>query len=138
MIKLYINSRDELNILPLEQILFCQADDNYTKITYVSGHQVMLHLSLTKLEELIRVVWPKSQPSPFYRLGRGAVINQRYVIGINLVRQRLYISSFRDKVYTLGASKAVLKNYRDLLTKAMNGKREADNADGKEAATHGK
>ncbi len=119
MIRLYINSRDELNILQLEKILFCQSEDNYTKVTYVSGHQVLVHLTLTKLVELISMVWPKGQPSPFYRLGRGAVINQQYVIALNILKQRVYITGFRDKVYALVAPKAVLKNYRDLLTKAM-------------------
>lgn len=124
MIKLYVNSRDELNIIPLEHVLFCQSEDNYTKITYTSGHQILVHLSLTKLEELIKMVWPQNVPSPFFRLGRGLVINQRYVISINILKQRVYLTSFQDKVYALSVSKAVLKHYRDILTSAMNKKNQ--------------
>lgn len=115
-IKLYVNSRDELNIIHLEKVLFCRSEDNYTKITYTSGQQVMVHLSLTKLQELIHMVWRKDIPSPFYRLGRGLIINQQFVIGLNILKQRLYMTGFNEKTYALVVAKQVLKSYRELLT----------------------
>ena len=38
MKKVCINTRDELLIIDLDRVAFFQANGNYTRLTYISGH----------------------------------------------------------------------------------------------------
>ena len=92
MYKLCLNSRDELHIIDLEKIAFFQANGNYTRLNYITGGTHLLTVGLSRVEELIRLTWPKEKPSPFVRIGRSFIINQVYLSEISVLKQRLVLS----------------------------------------------
>lgn len=115
MYKLCLNSRDDLLIIDLEKIVFIQANGNYTHLRYISGTGHLVTLGLSKVEEYLRKSWPKDIPSPFVRLGRSHIINQRFLTEISLLKQKITLSDNEGHTYTLSAPKSLLKEYKESI-----------------------
>lgn len=116
MLKLCLNSRDELLIIDLEKVAFFQANGNYTQMNYILGESRLLTLGLSKVEELIRLTWPADRPSPFIRLGRSLIINQTYLTEINVLRQKLSLSDRGTHSYSVSVPKPLLKEYKEKIS----------------------
>ena len=119
MLKLCINSRDELFVLDLDKVAYIQASGNYSRIVYIGGMQMMITLGLSKLEGMIKMSVPKDRRSPFVRLGRSLLVNQTYLTHINVLKQRLTLSDNQEHSYVLDVPKALLKAYKDLIRKSF-------------------
>lgn len=119
MLKLCINSRDELFVLDLDKVAYIQASGNYSRIVYIGGMQMMITLGLSKLEGMIKMIVPKDRRSPFVRLGRSLLVNQTYLTHINVLKQRLTLSDNQEHSYELDVPKALLKAYKDLIRKSF-------------------
>ena len=119
MLKLCINSRDELFVLDLDKVAYIQASVNYSRIVYIGGMQMMITLGLSKLEGMIKMIVPKDRRSPFVRLGRSLLVNQTYLTHINVLKQRLTLSDNQEHSYVLDVPKALLKAYKDLIRKSF-------------------
>lgn len=119
MLKLCINSRDELFVLYLDKVAYIQASGNYSRIVYIGGMQMMITLGLSKLEGMIKMIVPKDRRSPFVRLGRSLLVNQTYLTHINVLKQRLTLSDNQEHSYVLDVPKALLKAYKDLIRKSF-------------------
>lgn len=119
MLKLCINSRDELFVLDLDKVAYIQASGNYSRIVYIGGMQMMITLGLSKLERMIKMIVPKDRRSPFVRLGRSLLVNQTYLTHINVLKQRLTLSDNQEHSYVLDVPKALLKAYKDLIRKSF-------------------
>ena len=118
MIKLCLNSRDELIIINLEKVAFLEANGNYTKLFYIEEkQQLLISLGLSKVEAMIREVLPKGKQSAFIRMGRSIIINQNYLCHINILKQRLTLSDCGKNIYHLNISKVLLKEYKDIIQK---------------------
>lgn len=115
MYKLCLNSRDELLIIDLEKIAYFQANGNYTHLCYISGDTHLLTIGLTKVEEYLRKTWPKETPSPFVRLGRSLIINQRFLCEIGVLKQKLILSDNDGHSYTLNVPKPLLREYKEKI-----------------------
>lgn len=116
MYKLCLNSRDELLIVDLEKVAFFQANGNYTHLSYMAGETQLLTIGLSKVEEYIRRTWPKDVSSPFVRLGRSLIINQRYLSKINILNQKLVLSDRGCNSFTLTVSKPLLREYKERIS----------------------
>ena len=119
MLKLCINSRDELFVLDLDKVAYIQASGNYSRIVYIGGMQMMITLGLSKLEGMIKMIVPKDRRSPLVRLGRSLLVNQTYLTHINVLKQRLTLSDNQEHSYVLDVPKALLKAYKDLIRKSF-------------------
>ena len=119
MLKLCINSRDELFVLDLDKVAYIQASGNYSRIVYIGGIQMMITLGLSKLEGMIKMIVPKDRRSPVVRLGRSLLVNQTYLTHINVLKQRLTLSDNQEHSYVLDVPKALLKAYKDLIRKSF-------------------
>ncbi len=115
MYKLCLNSRDELLIIDLEKIAFFQANGNYTHINYISGDSHLVTLGLSKVEEYIRMSWPKDVPSPFVRLGRSLIINQSFLSEISILKQKVTLSDNNGKSYSLSVPKPLIREYKEKI-----------------------
>lgn len=116
-IKLTLNTRDELLVIDLGQVAYLQADGNYTQIQYMAGDRLVVSLGLTKMVELIAGTFPAGVSSPFFRLGRSIVLNQRFIQNISLPRQKLVLSDGQGHSHELTVHKAVLREYKELFTR---------------------
>lgn len=115
MLKLCLNSRDEMYILDLEKVAYMAANGNYTRIVYIEGMQVMATMGISKMEEMIKKVIPVDRKSPFVRLGRSLMINQNYLSHINILKQRITLSDNQTHSHMLEVPKALLRAYKDLI-----------------------
>lgn len=115
MYKLCLNSRDELLIIDLEKIAFFQANGNYTHLNYIMGETHLLTVGLSKVEEYIRITWPKDRISPFIRLGRSLIINQSFLSEISVLKQKLVLSDCGQHSYSLSVPKPLLKEYKEKI-----------------------
>lgn len=120
MYKLCLNSRDELLIIDLQKIAFFQANGNYTHFNYISGDTHLVTLGLSKVEQYIRMSWPKDVPSPFVRLGRSLIINQTYLAEINVLKQRITLSDNNGHSYSLTVPKPLIKDYKENINRLFN------------------
>ncbi len=119
MLKLCINSRDELFVLDLDKVAYIQASGNYSRIVYIGGMQMMITLGLSKLEGMIKMIVPKDRRSPFVRLGRSLLVNQTYLTHINVLKQRLTLSDNQEHSYVLDVPHPLLKADKDLIRKSF-------------------
>lgn len=123
MNKLCLNSRDELLIIDLDAVAYFHANGNYTELTYIQGETRLLTIGLSKMEEYIGRSWPKDSATPFLRLGRSYIINQTYLCGISVVRQRLTLSDGAGHIYSLQVPKPLLKEYKEKINEYYVGRR---------------
>lgn len=126
MYKLCLNSRDELLIIDLEKIAFFQASGNYTHLNYIEGETHLLTIGLSKVEDFIRKSWPKGKPSPFVRLGRSLIINQTFLSGISVLKQKIVLSDRGTNSYSLSVPKPLLKEYKEKINELYINKRNEE------------
>ena len=90
--KLFIDSRDELRIVELNDVVYMKASGNYTDFHYANG-MVKSELScLSAFEQQVGTLYGDN-PSPFFRVGRSHLVNVDYVVNISLQRQTVKFSS---------------------------------------------
>ena len=117
--KLTLNTRDELLVIETEHVAYMQADGNYTQIQYMAGEKLMVSLGLAKMAALLAGLYPVGSHSPFYRLGRSLIVNQRYIQNISLPHQKMVLSDGEGHRRELTVYKAVLKEYKDMFIKKV-------------------
>lgn len=115
MLKLCVNSRDELFVIDLDKVAYIQASGNYSRIVYIGGMQLMITLGLSKIEEMIKMTVPKDRRSSFVRLGRSLMVNQAFLSHINVLKQRLTLCDNQEHQHMLEVPKTLLKAYKDLI-----------------------
>ena len=54
-------------------------------------------------------------PSPFVRLGRSLIINQRYLTEISILKQKLILSDNDGHSFALNVPKPLLKEYKEKI-----------------------
>ena len=116
MKKVCINTRDELLILDLDKVAYFQANGNYTRLAYISGHALDLNMGLSGVEKLLSISLAKGSSS-FVRLGRSLIINESFLSNINILKQYLVLSDIDCHQHKLQVSKTLLKMLKDKITK---------------------
>ena len=118
MKKICINNRDEMIMIFVDNIAYILADGNYTKISYITGMQVVLSLGISKVEKIISDSYASSV-CPFVRLGRSVIINQRFLYNINIPKHRLLLTDGEHECLALQMPKQILKDYKTLIAKTL-------------------
>lgn len=101
----------ELFRINLDELLFIEADDHYTRAYMVSGYKVLLPFGLSRVEEAIAEAYRSENlvNDNIVRLGRCYIVNVLHVFHINLIKQLVMLSDTKGNVYSLHISKAVLR-----------------------------
>lgn len=120
MRKIYVNNRDDLFVLDLEQIACFEAKDDYTIAYYLSGMNSTITMGLHGIEELVSKV-PVSVGCDFARIGRSHVVNQVYIHQINVQRRRLVLSDCKHTI-NITISKEALKKFKQSFADKYLGK----------------
>ncbi len=112
--KLFITSRNGIEVINLDKVVYLKADGNYTDFYFCDG-KVRPHLStLAVFDEAITARYASAdKPSPFFRMGRSYVINVSYVTSVNLVNSVLVFDS--ETVKPVVVTKNQLKSLRDFV-----------------------
>lgn len=115
MTKICLNSRDELALIDLDKVAYLKANGNYCDLVYICGQKQALSLSLSKLESVIRIAGEKEKEGKFIRLGRSLIINNSFLIGISVLRQRIILSDCDGHSHTLEVPKIILKKFKAMV-----------------------
>lgn len=109
---IYLNLRDELTVVDTEEIAYVEANSNYSDIYFIKGGKRTLAIVLSKVEALIKMNYQDLDNCPFVRVGRSLLINQRYLVHIDILRQKLQLDDYNGHSYSLTVSKGILKKYK--------------------------
>ena len=113
----YINLRDELIVLETDEIAYVKANSNYSEVHFMKGGKKILAIVLSKMEALIAAAYSDASDSPFARVGRSLLINQKYLVHIDMIRKTLQLDDYNGHTYCLSVSKTPLKEYKNRFSK---------------------
>ena len=119
---LIIKTRDELLRIRIGQILYFEADRNYTKLLLSSGIQFTFAINIGKIEEILGKQ-VEGVGKILMRVGKSHIIN--HILQINLPKQRLLLLTEEGKAKEVVISKDPLKVLKETLEKEM-GKASTD------------
>ena len=105
--KLKIPSRTGYSLVTIEDIVYCEADGNYTKIIMSTGEQITTSMNLGRVESDL----PETM---FFRLNRSVVINFSYLSAVNKGAKNCTIKSGM-KEYVFQVSARMLKNLENTI-----------------------
>lgn len=111
---LMIKTRDELLRIKTGQILYFEADRNYTKLLLSNGIQFTFAINIGKIEELLEKQVPGSNEI-LVRIGKSHIVNKTHILQINLPRQKLLLLAQEGKPRELIISKDPLKRLKESL-----------------------
>ena len=117
MTPIIFNTRDELIKVDIDKRIYAMAEDNYVHMYFRNGHSVMVCMTLQSLEQLILSVIAKNKKGVYTRISRRYIINNNYIMQINLLKQQLVLSDLDVvKPITLSVSKDALKVLKQTMT----------------------
>ncbi len=116
MTKLCINSRDELHVIPLDNVAYLQASGSYTDFYFSDGRTLSEVQCLSYFEEQIRKLYPADE-MPFFRLGRSFLINTNLVSSVSL--SSLHLVFMGHGQLSLRLSKPMLRRIKEYLVKVF-------------------
>jgi Response regulator of the LytR/AlgR family len=122
---LIIKTRDELLRIKIEQILYFEADRNYTKLLLSNGIQFTFAINIGKIEEILEKQVANSK-SILIRVGKSNIINKNHILQINIPKQKLLLLSADNKPRELIISKDPLKALKESLEQEMSKENKAE------------
>ncbi|MDR2389337.1 MAG: LytTR family transcriptional regulator [Tannerellaceae bacterium] len=125
---LIIKTRDELLRIKIGQILFFEADRNYTKLLLSNGIQFTFAINIGKIEEILEKQVTGSS-NILIRVGKSYIINKNHILQINLPKQRLLLLTAEGKPKELIISKDPLKTLKDSFEKEIGKTGDTQNHD---------
>lgn len=110
----YFNSRDMLLRIPVSQIVYFEADGNYTNIVTTNKLKACLCMNLGHTEQALAMQLGE-HAHMFMRIGKSAIVNMRYICKVDIAKQQLLLSDFQHFTYSVPASKEALKSVKELI-----------------------
>ena len=117
---LMIKTRDELLRINIEQILYFEADRNYTKLLLSAGVQFTFAVNIGKIEEMLAA--QLTEPNTILiRVGKSHIVNKQHILQINLPKQKMLLLAGEGKPRELVVSKDPLKALKESLETEVSG-----------------
>lgn len=104
---LIISKGTELLRVPVEHLVYIQADGNYSHVVTRNGRKALVSFQLGQIEDIIEEQLGEGGDS-FLRIGRGLIINSTFIYQIDIAKQHLILSDGDACYHELTASKEVL------------------------------
>ncbi len=111
---LYLNSRDELLRIDIANIVYFEADGNYTNIISVNHLKGIVCTNLAQMQKYLNEKL-KEDASVFARVGKKYIINLRYIYSINTLRQQIILSDGATFSFHLIVGKDALKELKHIF-----------------------
>lgn len=120
---IYFNSRDELLRIDVQNIVFFEAEGNYTKIVLANGYECLICMNLGKMEKALTArLQEKAQR--YARIGKRHIINLNYILQVTPLKQSLVLSDQKSFQYTLDVSKEALRNLKEMIINSKHNKQQ--------------
>ena len=111
---LIIKTRDELLRMRISNILYLEADRNYTKLILTEGIHFTFAINIGKIERMLDTQASDSG-SQLVRVGKSYIINKNYILQINLPKQKLLLLVPGSKPRELIVPREPLKALKESL-----------------------
>lgn len=112
---LIINNTVELLRIHAADIVYVEAEGNYSKLYIIGGEQQTMLIQLGQLEQMMREQLA-DEAAMFVRVGRGYIVNRNYIYNINLSLQFLVMRDAQGHCYPkLRMSHDALKKLKVLV-----------------------
>ena len=111
---LIIKTRDELLRMRISNILYLEADRNYTKLLLTEGIQFTFAINIGKIERMLDTQASDSG-SQLVRVGKSYISNKNYILQINLPKQKLLLLVPGSKPRELIVPREPLKALKESL-----------------------
>lgn len=111
---LMVSTSTEMVRLREENVVCITADGNYSHICAIGGENFIVASQLGQIERLIGEQL-RSSYGYFIRIGRGLIINMRYLCYINVTKQKLYLLDSSGKKYVREASREALVQLKSMI-----------------------
>lgn len=111
---LYLNSRDELLRLDIHNIVYFEADGNYTNIISVNKLKGTVCANLAQMQKMLSERL-KEDAAIFARVGKKYIINLRHIYAINTIRQLIILSDGASFGYQLNIGKDALRELKHII-----------------------
>ena len=116
MAKLNFNTRDELISIDLDLVAAFKAEGSYAQAVYITQRKYMLNATLSQVDEALT---PYRQAGyKFLRLGRGIIINHKFLSRILVTQQLLILSTGDANDLKIKVPRQVLRQYKDAVAKS--------------------
>lgn len=113
---LVISTATEMVRLQEENVVCITSDGNYSHINAIGGESFIVSSQLGQVEQLIGVQLPSAY-GHFVRIGRGLIINMRYLCYVNISKQKLYLIDIAGHKYVQNASREALIQLKNMTEK---------------------
>lgn len=117
---LHLNSRDEFLKIDISNIVYFEADGNYTNIVLANQLRGVVCMNLAHMQQILSDSL-KEHAKIFARVGKKHIINHTYVYQINVLRQKLVLSDGKSFTFQLDVSKEALKQLKELYVSSLRG-----------------
>ena len=104
---LVISTATEMVRLQEQSVVCITSDGNYSHICAIGGETFIVSSQLGQIEQLIGQQLHSSY-GYFIRIGRGLIINLRYLCYINISKHKLYLLDTSGRKYVQEASREAL------------------------------
>lgn len=111
---LFLNSRDELLRLDIHNIVYFEADGNYTNIISANKLKGVVCANLAQMKKMLSERL-KEEASVFARVGKKYIINLSHIYAINTIRQYVILSDGATFAYQLNIGKDALKELKHIM-----------------------
>ena len=111
---LVFKTRDEFVRIKIEQILYFEAERNYTKLILSNGIQFVFAVNLGKIEEILEKQ-VKDYNKVLTRVGKSFIINKNHILQINLPKAKLLFLVSDGKARELILPKEPLKVLKETM-----------------------
>lgn len=115
----YFNSRDELVRLNIYDIVYFEADGNYTKVVTANKLTSIIGMNLGQMETALAKQLGESAVM-FIRLGKRFIINRTFIYKITVHSQSLILSDFNRFAFKVPVSKDALRKMKQMMTPTKN------------------
>ena len=110
------STMSELLRVPVDAIVYVEADGNYSTIVTADGVEHVLTLQIGQIERRIAdVVEPGDHR--FIRIGKSLIVNSDFISFIHATRQKLVLSDCRTFSHEISASREALRTLKEILEK---------------------
>jgi DNA-binding LytR/AlgR family response regulator len=113
--RLIFNSRDEMLRIDVPNIVYFEADGNYTYIVTCNKLKSAVCMNLGQMEDILAQRLNKEKKNLFARIGKKYIVNLDFIYKINPLKKQLVLTDFMNFSYQLDISKEALKNLKEMM-----------------------
>ncbi len=110
--------------IPYDELLFVDAEGNYSTLTTIGDERLLVNMQLGQIEQMLVEQLPAFSHH-FVRIGKSLIANLQYIRYVNIPKQKLSLYDKNGRKYQLKASKEALRKLKEYLEKGFNDGQES-------------